>query len=250
MVDIATFTIKHIKRLCLSRVSKKVKSDFFKIILEYSKANGNLVVFFIEPITARLLNLIEDDEFNVDNFMIHHLSMPIDVPEQSSPLSNLFEQGTPLTNNLLEHTKKVLARQLQRNHVEQSENTFKQKSVDEEGVHTELATDFPNSSKIAPVNLEISFAAEQLEESNVRSDCPDSPFASNKGLYETPPETHKAKVPMKYKKFHKQYSIADAWINCNIAKYQRKLSWRRSADFKSLYPYLECSTCAFHTHNN
>ncbi len=91
MVDIATFTIKHMKRLCLSHVSKKVKSDFFKILLEYSKASGNLIVFFIEPITARLLNLIEDDEFSVDNFMTHHLSMPIDVPEQSSPLSNHLE---------------------------------------------------------------------------------------------------------------------------------------------------------------
>ncbi len=51
MVDIATFTIKHIKRLCLSHVSKKVKSDFFKILFNYSKAKGNLVVFYIEPIT-------------------------------------------------------------------------------------------------------------------------------------------------------------------------------------------------------
>ncbi len=186
MVDIAMFTIKHIKRLCLSQVSKKVKSDFFKILLDYSKAKGNLVVFFIEPITSRLLNLIEDDEFNVDNFMTYHLSMPIDVPKQSSPLANLLEQGTPLTNNLSEHTKKVWLRQLQRIHVEHSENTPKQKSVDEEGIHTESATAVTNSSKIAPVNLEISFAAEQLEESNVRLDCPDSPFASNEGLYETP----------------------------------------------------------------
>jgi hypothetical protein len=105
-----------------------------------------------------------------------------------------------------------------------------------------LATDVINSSKIASVNLEMSFAAEQLEE---RLDCPDSSFASNKCLYKTPPETHKAKVPMKYNKFRKQYSIADAWINGNIAKYQQKLSGRRSADFKFLYPYLECSTCAF-----
>jgi hypothetical protein len=164
MVDIATFTIKHIKRLCLSHGSKKVKSDFFKILLEYSKANGNLVVFFIDPITLCLLNLIEDDEFNVDNFMTYYLSMPIDVPEQSSPLSNLLEQSTPLTNNLSEHTKKVWSRQLQRNHVEHSENTPKQKYVDEECVHTESATAVTNSSKIAPVNLEMSFAAEQLEE--------------------------------------------------------------------------------------
>jgi hypothetical protein len=222
-----------------------VKSDFFKILLEYSKANGNLVVFYIEPITVRILNLIENDEFNVDNFMTYHLSMPIDVPEQSSPLANLLEEGTPLTNNLSEHTKKVWSRQLQRIHVEHSENTPKQKSVDEEEVHTELATAVTNSFKIAPVNLEMSFAAEQLEEGDVRSDCPDSPFASNKGLYKTPPETHKAKVPMKYKKFCKQYSLADAWINGNIAKYQQKLTGRRSDHFKFLYSYLECSTCAF-----
>ncbi len=218
MVDIAKFTIKHIKRLCLSHVSKKMKSDFFRIILEYSKANGNLVVFYIEPITARLLDLIEDDEFNVDNFMAYHLSMPIDVPEQASPLVNLLEQGTLLANNLSEHTKKIWSRQLQRIHVEHSENIPQQTSVDEEGVHTELATAVTNSSKIAPVNLEMSFAAEQLEESNV--DCPDSLLASNEGLYKTPPKTHKAKVPMKYNKLHKQYSIADAWINGNIAKYQ------------------------------
>jgi hypothetical protein len=135
MVDIATFTIKHIKRLCLGHVSKKVKSDFFKILLDYSKANGNLVVFFIEPITLRLLDLIEDDEFNVDNFVTYHLSMPIVVPEISSSLENLLEQGTPLTNNLSEHAKKVLSRQLQRIHVEHSENIPKQTSVDEEGVH-------------------------------------------------------------------------------------------------------------------
>jgi hypothetical protein len=174
--------------------------------------------------------------------MTHHLSMPIDVPGQLSPLAILLEENTPLTNNLSEHNKKVWSRQLQRIHVEHPENIPKQTSVDEEGVNTELATAATNSSKIAPVNLEISFAAEQSEK---RLDRPDSPFASNEGHYETPPETHKAKVPMKYNKFCKQYSIADAWINGNIAKYQQKLSGRRSADFKFLYPYLECSTCAF-----
>jgi hypothetical protein len=81
--------------------------------------------------------------------------------------------------------------------VEHSENIPKQTSVDEEGVHTESATAVTNSSKIAPVNLEMSCAAEQPEE---RLDCPDSPFASNKGLYKTPPGTHKANVPMKYNK--------------------------------------------------
>ncbi len=243
MVDMATFTIKYIKRLFISNVSEKMKSDFFRIIIEYSKANGNLVVFYIEPITDRLLDLIEDDDFNVDNFMTYHLSMSIDVPEQSSSLANLLEQGTPLTNNLSEHTKKVWSRQLQRIHVEHSENIPKQTSVDEEGVHTELATAVTNSFKIAPVNLEMSFAAEQLEE---RLDRPDSHFAINEGLYKTTPETHKAMVPMKYNKFRKQYSIADAWINGNIAnKYKQKLSGRRSADFKFLYPYLECFTCAF-----
>ncbi len=112
MVNMATFTIKHIKRLFFSNVLKKAKSDFFRIIIEYSKTNGNLVDFYIEPTTACLLDLIEDDEFNVDNFMTYHLSMPIDVPEQSSPLANLLEQGILLTNNLSEHTKKVLPRQL------------------------------------------------------------------------------------------------------------------------------------------
>jgi hypothetical protein len=54
---------------------------------------------------------------------------------------------------------------------------------------------------------------------------------------------------MKYSKFCKQYFIADGWINGNITKYQQKLNGRRSTDFKFLYPYLECSTCAFpHTH--
>jgi hypothetical protein len=99
-------------------MSPKKLSDFFKILLEYSKATGNLVVFFIEPITERLHNLIEDNEFNVDNFMTYHLSMPIDVSEQSSSVSNLFEQGTPFTNNSSEHTKKAWSRQLQRIHVE------------------------------------------------------------------------------------------------------------------------------------
>jgi hypothetical protein len=84
MVDIALFTIKHIKRLCLSHVAEKVKSDFFKILLDYSKAKGNLVVFYIKPITVRLLILIEDDEFNVDTFMTYHLPMLSEVPEHIS----------------------------------------------------------------------------------------------------------------------------------------------------------------------
>jgi hypothetical protein len=123
------------KDFALVMPQKKVKSDFFKILLDYSKAKGNLVVFFIEPITLHLINLIEVDDFNVNNFVTHHLSMPIVVPEKSSLLANLLEQGTPLTTNLSEHAKKDLSRQLQRIHVEHSENIPKQTSVDEEGVH-------------------------------------------------------------------------------------------------------------------
>ncbi len=84
------------------------------------------------------------------------------------------------------------------------------------------------------MNLEMSFAAEQSEE---KPDRPASPFAINEDDYKNPPKTHKAKVPMKYNKFCKQYSIADAWLNGYIAKYQQKLSGRRSADFKFLYPF-------------
>jgi hypothetical protein len=75
-------------------------------------------------------------------------------------------------------------------------------------------------------------------------DSPGSPFVSNKGIDNTPHLNCKGKVSVK-NKFCKKYSIADAWINGNIAKYQQKLSGRRSADFKFLYPHLECSTCAF-----
>ncbi len=132
-------------------------------------------------------------------------------------------------------------RQLQRTHVEDFENIPQEASVDEEGVHTELATAVTNSSKIAPVNLEMSFAAEESKE---KSDRPGSPWASNKGLY-VPLKNHKAKVPTMHNKFCKQYSIADAWLKGNNAKYQQKLSGRRSADFKFLFSRLECSTCAF-----
>jgi hypothetical protein len=93
--------------------------------------------------------------------------------------------------------------------VQHSENTAKQQSLDEQGLHAELATAVSTSSKIAPVNLEMNFAAEKWEESNIRSDSPDSLFATNESIDETSHETHKAKVPMKYKKCCKQYSIAD-----------------------------------------
>ncbi len=171
MVDVAMYTIKHIKRLFISHVSEKVKSDFFRIVIEYSKSNCNLVAFYIEPITALLLDLIEDDEFNVDNFMTYHLSMPIGVPGQSSPLSNLIEQDTQLTSNLSELSRNVRSRQLQRINVGDPKNTIpRQSSFDNEGVHPELGTAVINSSKISPVNLEMSFAAE--EKSKEKLDCP------------------------------------------------------------------------------
>jgi hypothetical protein len=37
MVNVAMYTIKHINRLFISHVSEKVKSDFFRIVIEYSK---------------------------------------------------------------------------------------------------------------------------------------------------------------------------------------------------------------------
>ncbi len=169
VIDIAPFTIKHIKRLCLSHVSNKVESDFFKILLDYRKAKGNFVVFYIEPITACLLYLIEDDKFNVANFMAFHLSISSDVPGQPSPLANVLGQGTPLTNNLSERTKHVWSKKLQKSNVQYSKNTAKQQSIHEQqGLHAESASADSTSFKTAPVNLKMMFSAEKLEESNVR----------------------------------------------------------------------------------
>ncbi len=208
MVDIALFTIKHIKRLIISHVSNKVKSDFFKFLSDYSKAKGNLVVFYIEPITARLLYLIDDKEFNVDSSMTFHFSISSDVPDQPSPLANVLEQGTPLTNNLSERTKQVWSRQSQKSNVQHSESTAKQQSLDEQGLHAESASADSTSSKIAPVNLEKNFAAEKLVENKIRLDSPNSPFASNKGIDDIPHKNHIGEVPVK-NKFSKKYSIAD-----------------------------------------
>ncbi len=80
MVDEAMYIIKHIKRLTLTHVSKIVKSDFFRMVINYSKAKGNLIAFFIELITVRLLDLIDDEEFDEANFIMYQLSMPIAVP--------------------------------------------------------------------------------------------------------------------------------------------------------------------------
>jgi hypothetical protein len=72
-----------------------VKSDFFRILVDYSKPKGNLTAFYLEPITVRLLELIDDEEFNQDAFLTYHLSMP---NYQSSPLSKLIEQDTLLAS--------------------------------------------------------------------------------------------------------------------------------------------------------
>ena len=96
------------------------------------------------------------------------------------------------------------------------------------------------SFKIAPVNREMSFAAE--EESEEKLDCPSSPWASNEGLYK-PTENDNAKVLILHNKSGKQYSVHDAWAKGNIAKYHRKLSRQRSAEFKFLFPRLKCPTC-------
>jgi hypothetical protein len=140
--------------------------------------------------------------------MTYHLSLPIGVPGQSPPLTNLIEQDTSLTSNLSELSKNVRSRQLQRINVGDPKNTIpQQSSFDNKGVHSELGTAVINSSKISPVNLEMSFAAE--EESKEKFDCPGSPWASNEGLYK-PPKNCKAKVPILHHKSCKQYSVADA----------------------------------------
>jgi hypothetical protein len=105
-----------------------------------------------------------------------------------------------------------------------------------------VGTAVMNSPKIAPVNLAMSLAAEEQCEEIL--DPPSSPWASNEGVYE-PTENDKAKHPNLNNKFRKQYSVQDAWAKGNIAKCHRKLSGRRSAEFKFLFPCLECSTCSF-----
>ena len=124
IADVAMHTIKYIKGLTLTQVSKKMKSDFFRMLINNIKAQGNLIAFFIEPITTHILELIDDEEFNQAKFMTYHLSMPISIPQQSSPLSKLIEQDTPLTSNLSELSKNVRSRQLQRINVGDPKNTI------------------------------------------------------------------------------------------------------------------------------
>ncbi len=81
--------------------------------------------------------------------MMYHLSLPIGVSGQSSPLSNHIEQDTPLTSNLTELSKNVRSKQLQRINVGGPKYTIPQQtSFDNEGVHPELGTAVINSSKI------------------------------------------------------------------------------------------------------
>ncbi len=92
MADVAMYTIKHIKRLIITHVSTKVKSDLFRVVVEYSKAKGSLIAFYyIEPITTRLLELIDDEGFNQDNFMTYRLSI---LNPQSSPHQNFLFNKT------------------------------------------------------------------------------------------------------------------------------------------------------------
>ncbi len=113
----------------------------------------------------------------------------------------------------------------------------------DEGVHSEMVgTAVMNSPRIAPVDLAMSFAAE--EECEERFDPPSSPWASNEGVYE-PTDTDKAKHQNFINKLRKQDSVQEAWAKGNIAKYHQKLSGCRSYDFKFLFPRLECLTFSF-----
>jgi hypothetical protein len=166
MADVAMYTIKYIKRLTLTQVSEKVKSDFFMMLINYSKAKGNLVAFFIEPITTRLLELIDDEDLNQDAFLTYHLSMP---NPQSSPSSELIQQDTPLASNTSEVKMNVRSRQLQIFNVGSSKKSIPgQTSSHDEGVHSEMVgTAVMNSPRIAPVSLAMSFAAEEECEENL-----------------------------------------------------------------------------------
>ncbi len=173
------------------------------ILVDYSQAKGTLIAFYLEPITTRLLELIDDEEFNQDAFLTYHLSMP---NPQSSPSSKLIQQDTPLASNLSEVWMNVTSRVLQRFNVGSSKKSIPwQTSSNDEGVYPELVgTAVMNSPKIALVNLAMSFAAE--EECEEKLDCPSGPWASNEGLYK-PTKNDKAKLPNLHNKFRKQYSV-------------------------------------------
>jgi hypothetical protein len=83
--------------------------------------------------------------------------------------------------------------------VQPPENTNNQQSLDEQGLHAESASAVSTSSKIAPVNLEMNFAAANFEENKFRSDSPDGPSARNEGIEDTPHKNCKGKVSVKNK---------------------------------------------------
>jgi hypothetical protein len=64
-------------------------------------------------------------------------------------------------------------------------------------VYMQNSSAVSTSFKIAPVNLEMNFSAEKLEEDKDRMDSPDSPFASKKGINDTPHKNCKGKVPLR-----------------------------------------------------
>ncbi len=91
----------------------------------------------------------------------------------------------------------------------------------DEGVHSKMVgTAVMNSPRIAPVNLAVSFAAE--EDFEEKFDCPSNPWASNEGVYK-PTDTDKAKHQNLINKICKQYCVQEAWAKGNIAKY--RLVW-------------------------
>jgi hypothetical protein len=66
--------------------------------------------------------------------------------------------------------------------VQHSENTAKQQSLDEQGLHAESASAVSTSSKIALVNSEMNFVAEKLEEKKLEWIAPIAPLLVTKVL--------------------------------------------------------------------
>ncbi len=89
--------------------------------VDYSQAKGTLIAFYLEPITTRLLDLIDDEEFNQDAFLTYHLSMP---NLQSSPSSKLIQQDTLLASNISEVRMNIRSRVFQRFNVGSSKKSI------------------------------------------------------------------------------------------------------------------------------
>ncbi len=184
---------------------------------------------FIETIAAHLVSLIDNDQFDVDNYMALHSSISCAVPATVSPLVNI-EEGTPLMNILLERTMQTWSCHLQESNVltrmqQPSENTEYQ-SLDEQGL-------LHFFSIYCTQEYWSDFAAANVEVYDVQ---PESPFESGEGIVDIP---HLSSKPTLWNQFRKKYSIAEAWSKGKIAKYHRKLSGRRSHNFKFLILVLE-----------